>query len=309
MRKLLVKVLLLIIPVIAFFALAIAIKPANYLTKNLIYAQNDKDSLLAKTSEPRVVIIGGSNASFGLDGQILKDSLKLNPVNMSIHGSIGLKYMLRNALRFIRKNDIVVVSPEYQQFYGDNADGKKELLTIVFDVSPDTRHLLDFKQSISLLKSLPDYCVEKFDPFAYQRRKRDTVETGIYGKLSYNSYGDACKHWGVPRSPVMPMTIDGELNENVFELLDDFRKQTELKQAKLFITFPGYQDMSFKQSVPQINLIEKRLRADAFVLLGTPERYKMPDSLMFDTPYHLTYPGVKLRTNLLVADLKKNLPN
>ena len=46
-----------------------------------------------------------------------------------------------------------------------------------------------------------------------------------------------------------------------------------------------------------------------FELLGYPERYRMNDSLMFDTTYHLSKKGVDLRTQLLIEDIKKSIKN
>ena len=42
-----------------------------------------------------------------------------------------------------------------------------------------------------------------------------------------------------------------------------------------------------------------------FNLLSNPERYIIPDSLIFNSEYHLTKKGVDMRTFLLIEDLKK----
>jgi hypothetical protein len=39
-------------------------------------------------------------------------------------------------------------------------------------------------------------------------------------------------------------------------------------------------------------------------VMGSPERYVMPETLMFDTPYHLIKKGVDLRTELMIEDIK-----
>lgn len=312
MRKFFIKVGLLIVPIILFFAALLFIPSPKYLGNFMLYSQIEKNDLLKNTPGPRIIFVGGSNLSFGLDCQIVKDSLSLNPVNTGIIANIGMKYMLRNTQRYIRSNDIVVVSPEYQQFYEDFDNGEKELLTMIFDVSPDTKKLLDPFQAFNLIRYIPQYCLDKFDPIQYRILHKDTALAKSYaykdyGRFSYNIYGDAEKHWKAPKKNVVPLAINGKFNEDAFSELNKFRKDILAKGARLFIAFPAYQDISFNDYLNQINTIERKLKENSFTLLGTPLRYEMPDSLTYDTPYHLTYDGVKLRTNLLIADLKKNL--
>jgi hypothetical protein len=70
------------------------------------------------------------------------------------------------------------------------------------------------------------------------------------------------------------------------------------------LTFPALQQTSFELEKEKIKAIEKELRKRDLLLIGTPERYVIPDTLIFDTPYHLTKTGVDLRTRLLIEDLK-----
>ena len=76
---------------------------------------------------------------------MIKDSLNLNPIDTGIHGNIGLIYMMDNTLPYIKSGDIVVVSPEYQEFYGTVAYGKEELLRTIIDISPSVERLFGYK--------------------------------------------------------------------------------------------------------------------------------------------------------------------
>jgi hypothetical protein len=42
--------------------------------------------------------------------------------------------------------------------------------------------------------------------------------------------------------------------------------------------------------------------------VSKPERYRMADTMHFDSPYHLTYEGVMTRTSRLIADMDSILP-
>ncbi|MEJ7736755.1 MAG: hypothetical protein WKF97_04945 [Chitinophagaceae bacterium] len=306
MKKFFGKIFLLLFIVLTIVTICLVLPPGNLSKNYLLFAQKNKNDLLANTPGPRIILVGGSNVSFGINSKILKDSLNLNPVNTALHAGIGLKFMLNSTIDYVRENDIVVLSPEYQQFYGNLSDGQVELLTLLIDVSPQTGNV-NFRQFVKLLSHIPKYSSSKLRLWNYFK-KADTTTIGIYDRKSFNAYGDAYVHWTLPKVPVMPFDVlKGNLNEDAFNSLLIFREKVQNRKAQLFITFPCCQDISFKHSIVQIKKIEKRLRAEAFILLGTPERYIFPDSLTFNTPYHLIKKGVDQRTALLAEDLKKHL--
>lgn len=291
-------------PALIFAVVVILLPPTKAFKKSLFYSLIDKNKLFAETPLPRIIFIGGSNLSFGLDSKRIKDSLNINPINTSFHGSIGLKYMLANSINYIKENDIVVISPEYQQFYGGFANGEIELLSIIIEIAPQTIKFLDSKQKLKMVGLIPDFITSKFKKLLKDDLNDSII--GIYDRKSFNSYGDAYKHWNLPKEKVKPyLAITGKLDEDVFSSLLNFREIVYSKKAKLYITFPCYQDLSFKNSSIRIKEVEQKLKKCGFILLSNPERYIFPDSLIFNTPYHLTLKGADLRTSLLIEDLKK----
>ncbi len=77
----------------------------------------------------------------------------------------------------------------------------------------------------------------------------------------------------------------------------------------MYITFPGYQYSSYKNSVAAIKQVEQQLKDNHFLLISSPQEYTIPDSLIFDTPYHLTKKGLDWRTGILIQDLKRVVKN
>ncbi|WP_316788088.1 hypothetical protein [Pedobacter frigoris] len=305
MRTFFAKAIFFSIAIILTVTAALFLPTDQFVRKSLFFSQIDKNNLLKTTPGPRIIFIGGSNLSFGLDGKIIKDSLNINPINTSIHASLGLKYVIKNTSKYIRQNDIVVIAPEYHQFYGHTADGEIELLTMIIDVSPETKSLIGFKQFLQLLKFVPKYFSSKINPLTHFMRADTSV--GIYDRLSFNRYGDAYKHWNLKREIVPPITIEGNFNKEIIDILVDFDKEIRSKNAKLFVTYPGYQGLSYKKGNAKISRIQSELSKTNLSILGNPKRYEMPDSLIYNTPYHLTREGVVKRTILLISDIKNQL--
>ncbi|MGI4020855.1 MAG: hypothetical protein ACRYFA_05060 [Janthinobacterium lividum] len=275
----------------------------------MLYSQIDKNELLKNTPSPRIIFVGGSNLAFGLDSKRIKDSLLLNPINTGIHINIGLKYMLANTIKYIKAGNIIVLAAEYQQFYGTLADGESELFSLVTDVVPQSRNSLDYKQYFKLVQLVPEFAQSKLQPLLlfYKYPKPDQF-IGRYDRKAFNNYGDACAHWKLSAENPKPyLAITESLNNEIFKTLIDFKNMINRKKAKLYITFPGYQYSSYKNSITAIKQVESQLKNYNFNLISTPQEYIIPDNLIFDTPYHLTKKGVDYRTGLLIKDLKKAL--
>lgn len=274
----------------------------------MLYAQIDKNELLKSTAGPRIIFVGGSNLAYGLDSKRIKDSLHLNPINTGVHINIGLKYMLANTLPYVKAGDIIVLAAEYQQFYGNVANGDMELFSLVTDVVPQTKNLLDHQQYLKLIQLVPAFAQTKLRPiFLFYKFPQDT-SVGVYDRKAFNVYGDAYVHWKSPGENPKPYpALSEKFNGNALQAVISFQKAVQQKKAKLLVTFPGYQYSSYKVSVAAVKNIQQQLKDQGFRLISTPEEFIMPDSLMFDTPYHLTRKGVDYRTGLLINDLKKAL--
>lgn len=181
-----------------------------------------------------------------------------------------------------------------------------ELLSLITDVVPRTKNLLDYKQYFHLIQFVPQFAQSKLQPIVlFYKYPKDTI-VGIYDRLAFNTYGDAFVHWNLPGENPKPYpVITGKFNDDILKTLIDFKNSVYQKKAKLYITFPGYQYSSYENCITAIKQVEQQLRDNKFVLISTPEEYIMPDSLIFDTPYHLIKKGVDYRTELLIKDLKK----
>jgi len=305
MNKILIK-LLYIVAVPVFIIIASLLLPSNKsFKKSLMFAQLDKNKLLKETLSPRIIFIGGSNISFGLDSKKIKDSLKVNPINTGVSAGVGLKFMMANTGNYIKENDIIVMSPEYHQFYGDFADGDLDLLSVIADVSTESYKLLDFRQKFKLSKFFPEFASSKYAGFL-KNDKTATNDTtiGIYDRLSFNSYGDVYIHWKLPAQKFSIYDFKGDFNEDIIQSLIKFQELVINKKAKLFITFPCYEDSSYEYSKTKIKEVEDQLIANGLTLISNPEEYKMPAKLMFNSAYHLNKVGVDYRTELLIKDLK-----
>ncbi|MBS1603282.1 MAG: hypothetical protein JST42_11480 [Bacteroidetes bacterium] len=302
MKKFLRQTTSILGPVVLLMAGGIFLPSTPHAGKSLLFGSLAKDSLLRYVDSPRIILVGGSNLSFGIDSRMIRDSLRLNPINTGITASLGLKFMLDNTLGYVKKGDIIVLVPEYPLLTEDYNYGSEELLRTILEVNPGKWQLLNMAQALRLLPFLPKYALSKYVPTEYLRSREDPV----YGIHSFNSYGDTYTHWNLPRRLVRAeKKTDSGINDAAIDGIVRFRDSVERRKAIFLISYCCLQDISYHRMEPLIKKIEKVYLDKGFHVLGSPERYMMPDSLTFNTPYHLNKSGADYRTALLINDVRR----
>lgn len=270
---------------------------------SLYFSVLDKNLLLQKTNGPRIIFIGGSNLSFGLNSQVIKDSLQLNPVNTAIHAHIGMAYMLDLVSKHIKKGDVIVIAPEFNQFYDDFSYGGEELLITATCDNPLNILKLKTIQLRNIIKFTPGLIskLNIFDYLFYKQAKFD-----IYSRNAFNIYGDATNHWNSKNLTVPPSNYFGSnLNRNVRNDFIKFNTIVKAKGATCLFTFPCIQGKTYDNCINQVKEVESEMQMTGIPIISKSETYKFSDSLIYNSVYHLNYIGVQRRTFLLLKDLNE----
>ena len=305
MARFLIKVTLFVSLFLLLIIIGIFLPATPRAATSHLFSQIEKDRLLLETPSPRLLLVGGSNISMSINSQLLHDSLHVNPVNTVLSASIGLFFMIDNTLAYIQQGDVVIVCPEYSQFYEHLSIGTEDLLRIVLDSSPSLLFTLRGDQLMNSLKYIPRYALSKFKPSEYFIGQQPNT-TQIYLHSSFNQFGDMNSHWQLRRREFSPLPLihHASYNDNVLLELFEFKNRVEKMGGRMLITFPALHEKTYDQSLSEIAWLENEIRTAGFSVLGNAQRYRMPDSLHFDSPHHLIQPGVDWRTQLLIEDIK-----
>ncbi|MDR2497138.1 MAG: hypothetical protein LBD21_08430 [Tannerellaceae bacterium] len=298
LRKFITRIFFFAVPIALLLPVGLLMPSTPHSSRAGIFGQIRKDSLLRHAPSPRIIFVGGSNVCYGLHSEMLRDSLLVNPVNTAITVELGLQYMLEHTIPFVRPGDVVIILPEYDLLYGEYYKGSGEApARILGEVN---------KEWLSLrhnhLLYLPKIAFSRFDPRQYLHLPIDP----IYTADAFNQYGDTYLHWGLPGKAVTPRSVreaGQAVNPAAIREIQAFGDSLTARGARMLISYPCFMETSFRHNEEAIRLVEAAYKAAGFRILGSPERYMMPDSLMFDTHYHLTKQGVDLRTRLLIEDL------
>ncbi|MCE6990944.1 hypothetical protein [Dyadobacter sp. CY323] len=271
---------------------------------SLLGALPDKHKMLMEAGSPKIVFVGGSNLSFGLESKKIHERFKRPVVNTGLHAGIGLRYFATDVLPYIQDGDIVVLCPEYQHFYTDLFYGDMELVSVLFDIFQDGRKHLSFEQWYNLIDLVPRYAISKLK---FQTRNENNA-TDVYSRKSFNTFGDAYLHWSRQRTKIehaIPCTGKEVVNPKSIAFIREFSQSVKSKGASLCVLPPVYAATSFNNQRIMIKSIEQEMNAYGVAFITDPVRYKLADTLFFNTNYHLTKKGVDMRTKMVMDDLQK----
>lgn len=277
----------------------------------------EKDRLIRSAPSPKIVLVGGSNLAFGIDSRMIQDSIGMPVVNMGLYAKLGLRYMLAQVHPYVKKGDIVVIVPEYDQFYGNFANGDNTLNTALLYTPPD--RIGDFIRSYSIvdvvLRPRAENARRSFVRGAAalvgredQFFPKDT--NPVYNRRSFNQYGDAVSHLGLqglnPDSIfVKPLPPIRDFNRHILSDLNDLDDKANNMGAHTYFMYPSYIDRSYSINVAAIDSLTARLRAGMRIpIVGQPRDFVYPKQLFFDTRYHLNARGRQLRTATMIAMLR-----
>lgn len=308
MRMFINRVVLFSLLLIGILMFSIFLLKDSIANASILGSINDKHEILKAATSPKIILAGGSNVSFGINSELIQKQSGKAVINMGIHAGLGLQFILNDIKPYIKEKDVVIVMPEYENFYTDNFYGEIELVSTIFDVFPEGKKLIDLNQWLRLIKYLPSYSAKKIKNtvIGFFQRNKTKQAIDIYNRYSFNRYGDACLHLDMPNQDFMPAKI-AQGNENVslvvISFLKELKKELEKKKVTLIILPPSIEKQSFNNLQKIINMINLSLKNNDMPFSSEPYLYSYDKSLFFNSYYHLNKEGAEKRSQQLINDI------
>lgn len=288
-----------------------------------IAALNDKHRRLEQLPSPRLIFVGGSNLSFGLDTALIEEVLNVRAVNMGLCSSFGPRYYLEEIKRSICPGDIVVIIPEYSSLVS-GINGNTDILKAleVYQPAAVTVANLFFSTpvyALNFVRTVLEYPSLKWKAFfsivgkIIKTRQFDVRLLAPNNKVRkfFNRQGDYFLHfYCTEKSPgwVDYKEVINPISPEAAELLNDFYKYASKRGASVLLIPPPYPLKYVQAYMPEAKSFDywpgKQLE---LTILARPERYILPSNYFYEHPYHLNLAGRKKRTNLVIEDLQNFL--
>ncbi len=298
MARLVAKIVAMGLLIVSTYIVIWALPPRP----DLVYSSLlDKHARLAESSSPRLIFVGGSGLALGLDSALIEAQVQRPVINMGINAGFGLRYMLAEVKPYIHADDIVVVVPEYEHFYGKLLEGDQNLLWAL-RIRPQSISDLQPTQIWQLLAEVPAFMQARVQE--QLRRRTDP----IYNRAAFNRYGDFVSHLQLPGQKPALYEINPGLNTNPAALttLRQFTGEMAAKGASVVLIYPTVDSTfwHYHNNAALINRLHTLLTAQSeLTVLGRPENYLLPTRMFFDTVYHLSSQGRALRSTQMANQI------
>jgi len=260
-------------------------------------AQLDKIALLRQTPSPRLVLVGGSNLAFGIDSSRLRQALGVPVVNMGMHAGLGLKYMLDCIRPLLRKDDWVVIVPEYEQFVGNTFEGNFNLVTLCMI----THEVADLRYLRPAYLLEDNWAIRDWRP----RPQRDPIAP--YTRDSFNRDGDVIAHLNMPARPFKVKgwgQLEHQLNYQAVQYLADFVVECERGGIKTLWLFPCRSQSSYQADLATVSQVATALQKRVpHMAPELPGDFVYEDRFFYDTSYHMNAAGRALHTGRMIQAL------
>ncbi len=303
MRKFLIRFLTVILLTFVVLGLALLLIPNKKISDNSLYASLDKHERLSSLSSPKVVLVGGSNLPFGIMSQRIEETMGMPVVDMGLHAGLGMSFILSEVEKDIHRGDVVVVSLEYHHFFSRSMfDGEDVLVALLFDVN---RGCLQYVRPRQWFALLPNLCLYAGKKIVNITPKVEDGFVDLFTRESFNEFGDEVAHYGLASTvhsgeePALSKTV----YKKSIKRLAEFRDFVESRGATFVLVACPYPEPQYILDEEAIEHIEENLLSEGLSFSIKPQDCVFPDSLMFNSFFHLSKEGAENRTTKLMETL------
>lgn len=277
----------------------------------------DKQLLLENEPSPRIILVGGSNLIFGINSPEIERRTAYHPINMGLNVGDGLGFMLNHVEPRLRPGDIVIVSPEYENF-GDFYNGLGPFLFAEAEHNPSV--IRRFTRG-NFLEMMNKGFIIAGGIFRYTVQQKGKTErqwienkSHVFRRAAFNRYGDLVDHYPLTNrlkeGAATTISVNGratpETISRAIEGLNRFADAAAQRGVRVFYSFPPLPVDLFEKQRSAIQQIERELQKQLrFPILDTPGEITFPTDHFFDAYYHLTAEGAMKRTARLLDRLEE----
>jgi hypothetical protein len=305
MKKLGLKILIFCLLVISVLVLMSFLPVARKMKSVYYYSHFQKIEHLRETKSDtakRIVFIGGSGITFGIDSKMIADSLGTEVYNTSVHGGLGADYSITSFKEVLNPDkDILVIGYEFPfvanphfhtepRYYADFFVGKPLYKQLLFNPYP-------LNTIIMLAKVILQNFIYTFD-------SRDFAYHPVFRIDAFNEYGDIITH--LDRKNKAPLQDSIKIEPPSQDYADLIKK--ELEGFEYYLISPPVRMLFWDKQKKALSDFDNYMYenfGDRYILSTIDFVYDEND--FFEAPYHLNKDGRRMHTHKIIKALRSPL--
>lgn len=267
---------------------------------------------LEETEEPKIIVVGGSNVAFGLDGALLEELLAQQGYDYTVcpfglYAAVGTSAMLDLSRDSLNEGDIVILAVEptsetMSSYFGAEAFWK----CAESDMSLVNR--LSREKQAALAGNYIPYLQQRYEILASGDYP---VAQGVYAASSFNERcdmifdrpGNAMAVGYDTASPVDLVSV--QIGTDFADQVNEFCALAQRKGASVVMSFSPVNRAALTEGSDDTVSAFFTACNTAFdcPMISDPNRYLLDSGWFYDSNFHLNSAGAQLRTCLLAEDL------
>lgn len=283
-----------------------------------------KHRRLAELTSRKIVLVGGSNVSYGVDSKLIERATHCPVVNMGMNGYFGVRYMLEEVRSKINPGDIVVLSFEHDNLY-KTVDGTPTAHMAIAKAYPQVFEYLSLEQKLRAIAAIPTIARAKIlrllsegihavkRPFTGKSYAQDGPANmdEIESLKSFTPEGDIVAHLGVvwPGTREEAVVPNGAtINPEMIALMRSFAEEMQTRGVPVIVSYTPFMRDNYGKLQGDLAQLDAMIKASPpLIAPSPPSAFVYDQDLFFDTVYHLNERGRPVRTQTLIDDLQSTL--
>lgn len=261
----------------------------------------DKVERLKSINEPKIVLIGNSNLSFGIDSELLEKEIGMPVVNMGLHGGLGNAFHEEMARYKVNKGDVYIIC--HTDFSDDDSISDAVLAWITIENHYELWKILRIKDLYTMAKGFPIYLKKCLDLYVTGEGNADN---GGLSRSAFNQYGDI----GILREGSEYTFTDKvtcpKISPITVKRLNKLNKYLESKGAVMLVAGYPIGKGELTDDIQKYEEFTEELREqlDCDVISDYSD-YMFEYNYFYNSYLHLNTEGAKIRTEQLIEDIKQ----
>jgi hypothetical protein len=261
----------------------------------------------------RLIIVGGSNALFGIDAELIERKLHIPTVNFGTHAGLGLSYMLYRVGKKMQRGDIILLDPEYDLWTDLFRDTPGPAFSYIWTYDKPYLAHLPIRERLGMIASVPvgDWKADGWTGTARTTVQYDNLKkTSGYNVASMDPSGDLRCVVGFHPVKTSGYYFVENFNASGYVALRGFAAEAKSRGVRLLMTWPNYlrpsPEPTRESSMPPAGFAEQ-MAASGVTVLNNPADTAFPPSWFMDSAYHANPCCRRVRTEQLIERLRPQL--
>jgi hypothetical protein len=274
------------------------------------FMYRQKDMMLDRRAAQghRLIIVGGSNALFGIDGELIERKLHVPTVNFGMHAGLGLNYMLYRASKKMQSGDTILLDPEYDVWSDTYRDSPGPAFHYFFTYDKWYLAHMPVREAAGIIASVPLADWKDGSRRKYEYKHLEVLQGYNIGTLSPS--GDMRTLVPFHPQPTDCYPFIREPSAGGFMGLRSFAAEAKAKGVKVLMTWPNYMrpnvDLPPQLKTPP-DWFAVQMAEDGVTVLNKPTDTAFPREWFMDSSYHTNPCCRRVRTEELIQLLRPQL--